>query len=111
MADAEAWLAGADNLDGVSETIRRAVDDGLGREDLAIEHFTSAWVARALAGAPPTARARIGPALDIVWRRYDHKTNLWAWGNGDLYPWMVHDAIAALHATALALHHTPVPAS
>lgn len=109
VADAEAWIAGADNLDGVSETISREIGDSRDREDLAIEHFTSAWVVRALAGAAPTARAQIGRALDIVWSRYDQKTNLWAWGNGDVYPWMVHDAVAALHATALALQPTPVP--
>jgi transcriptional regulator with XRE-family HTH domain len=110
VADAEAWLIGAENLDGVSETIRRAVDDYPGREDLAIEHFTSAWVLRALAGTASTAEARIDRALDIVWSRYDQKTNLWAWGNGDVPTWMVHDAVAALHATALASHRTPVPA-
>lgn len=110
VAEAEAWIAGAENLDGVSEIIRRELeDDRQEREELAIEHFTSAWVARALAGAAAPARSRITKALDIVWSRYDRETRLWAWGNGDVPTWMVHDAIAALHATALSLHSTPVP--
>lgn len=107
VAAAEAWIVGADNLGGVSEIIRRDVDHG--REELAIEHLTSAWVVRALSGAASPVQGHIRRALDVVWSRYDHATQFWAWGNGDVPAWMVHDAIAALHAAALALQPTPVP--
>jgi hypothetical protein len=106
VATAEAWVTGADNLNGVTETIRRKAAHG--REELAIEHFTSAWVVRALAGTATPNQGFIRRALDVVWARYDPTTRFWAWGNGDVPVWMMHDAIAALHAAALALHSTPI---
>jgi hypothetical protein len=106
-ASAEEWLAETENLNGVSEAIRRDLDDNY-EELLPIHHFTSTWVARALAGAAAPDRERIDNALRFVWDRYDPDLHLWAWGNGDVPVWMLADAVAALNESALALQPTPV---
>jgi hypothetical protein len=113
VAVAEEWLRQVDDLNGVSEIIRRDVepdgDDQLRREELSIEHFTAAWYVRALVGSSAPAYDKIQRALGVVWSRYDTKHHFWAWGNGDVPVWMLNDTISALHAAALALHPTPVP--
>ena len=99
---AEQWLATADDINGVTEIIRRLVGDRQ-LEQLTFDHFTSAWVARALAGGAAPDRRRIIHALDFVWNRFDSDRNLWAWGNGDTPVWMFADAVAALQESAFAL--------
>ena len=98
---AEQWLATADDINGVTEIVRRLVGDRQ-LEQLTFDHFTSAWVARALAGGLPGS-ASIVHALDFVWSRFDSDRNLWAWGNGDTPVWMLADAVAALQDSAFAL--------
>lgn len=107
---AEQWLTQTDNLDGVSEIIRRTVEGG-GREEFPIDHFTSAWVVRALAGASAPDHRRIHNALTHVWARYDPDYHFWAWGNGDMPVWMLADAIGAVKEAALALYQTPAGAN
>jgi transcriptional regulator with XRE-family HTH domain len=99
---AEQWLATADDINGVTEIVRRLVGDRQ-LEQLTFDHFTSAWVARALAGGAAPDRRRIVHALDFVWSRFDSERNLWAWGNGDTPVWMLADAVAALQDSAFAL--------
>jgi hypothetical protein len=108
LAMAEQWISEADDLNGVTEIIRRDLDADR-REELTLHRFTSTWVARALAGAGVPDQRRIEHALGYVWERYDPGLNLWAWGNGDVPVWMLADAVAALHDAALALHTGPAP--
>jgi transcriptional regulator with XRE-family HTH domain len=106
IASAEQWLADVGDVNGVSEIIRRGLDaDRV--EELSIDHFTSAWVARALASGESPDRRQIQRALDHVWARYDEASHFWAWGNGDVPVWMLADAVAALQDTALALSSAP----
>jgi DNA-binding XRE family transcriptional regulator len=105
---AEQWLAGMENLGGVSEVIRRR-EGPEGREEFSVDHFTSAWVARALAGGANPDRRRITHVLKVVWERYDPQHHFWAWGNGDVPVWMLSDAVAALQETAFALRFAPGP--
>jgi len=111
VTTAEQWVAGADDLNGITEIIRRDLDlDGRRfEEQFTLHRFTSTWVARALAGAVVPNRPRIEYALAKVWERYDADLHLWAWGNGDSPVWMLADAVAALHDAALALHTGPAP--
>ncbi len=108
---AEQWITEADELNGVTEIIRRDLDGGRFQESLPLHRFTSTWVVRALAGATAPDRRRIELALDQVWARYDPGLHLWAWGNGDAPVWMLGDAVAALHDAALALHTRPARAA
>lgn len=105
---AEQWLAGTENLGGVTEIIRRR-EGPEGREEFTLDHFTSAWVARALAGSAHPDRRRITHVLKFVWERYDPQHHFWAWGNGDVPVWMLGDAVAALQETAFALRDAPGP--
>lgn len=107
VADAERWLIGDVDLGGVSESIVRVLVDGRA-EELAFHSFTSAHVARALAGMAEPPAAQIRRALEVVWERYQESLHLWAWGNGDVPVWMIMDAINALNDTALAMTPTPV---
>jgi DNA-binding XRE family transcriptional regulator len=103
---AEQWIADAEDLNGVTEIIRRDLGPDH-REELPLHRFTSTWVVRALAGCAVPDRRRIEHALRYVWERYDPALHFWAWGNGDAPVWMLNDAVAALHDAALALHSTP----
>jgi transcriptional regulator with XRE-family HTH domain len=103
VSSAEQWLATTQDIDGVTETVRRLVGKDQQLEQLTFDHFTSAWVARALAGAFAPDRRRIAYALEFVWSRFDRKRNLWAWDNGDVPVWMLADAVAALQDSAFAL--------
>jgi transcriptional regulator with XRE-family HTH domain len=107
---AEQWLATAKDINGVTEIVRRLVGEDRQLEQLTIDHFTSAWVARALAGGAAPDQRRIVHALEFVWSRFDSERNLWAWGNGDTPVWMLADAVAALQESAFALlPGLPVP--
>jgi hypothetical protein len=108
IAAAEEWLAETEDLNGVSEPIRRDLDDYT-REELTIHHFTATWVVRALATASVPDSRRINEVLPHVWERYDPEHHFWAWGNGDVPVWMLVDAVAALQDAADALQPTPVP--
>jgi transcriptional regulator with XRE-family HTH domain len=103
VSSAEQWLVSAEDINGVTEIVRRFVGEDRQPEQLTFDHFTSAWVARALAGGPAPDRRRIGNALEVVWSRFDSERNLWAWGNGDVPVWMLADAVAALQDSAFAL--------
>jgi transcriptional regulator with XRE-family HTH domain len=105
VSAAEPWLFGSDNLDGVAEVIRRTAGDTYG--EFTIQHFTSAWVVRAAAGAAdPDGMLR--RALAYLWSRYDRTRHLWTMDNGDAPVWMLADSVAAVQDAALALHPTPV---
>lgn len=107
LSTATRWLVEQDRDGGVSEDLDRTDVTGAAA-NVTIRHFTSAWVAQALAGSEEPPVARITRALQTVWSRYDPTEGLWAWGNGDLPIWMTHDSVAALRSTALALHNTPI---
>jgi transcriptional regulator with XRE-family HTH domain len=102
VTSAEQWIADVDDMNAVTETIRRRLDAEKS-ENLTIHHFTSAWVVRALAGGAAPLGRRIEHALRHVWSRYDEKSHFWAWGNGDVPVWMLMDAVTALRDAALAL--------
>jgi hypothetical protein len=102
VTSAEQWIAEVDDVNGVSERIRRRLGEDR-PEEITIHHFTSAWVTRALAGGEAPDRRQIQHALRHVWARYDETSHFWAWGNGDVPVWMLADAVAALQAAALAL--------
>jgi transcriptional regulator with XRE-family HTH domain len=107
VTSAEQWLADVDDVNGVSEVIRRRLDTDR-VEELSIDHFTSAWVVRALAGGEAPYRRQIQRALEHVWARYHEPSHFWAWGNGDVPVWLLADAVAALRDTALALSSAPI---
>jgi transcriptional regulator with XRE-family HTH domain len=107
VTSAEQWLADEEDVNGVSEIIRRRLDTDRA-EQLTIHHFTSAWVARALAGVDSPDRRQIRRVLHHVWARYDETSHFWAWGNGDVPVWMLADAVAALQDVALALSSAPI---
>jgi transcriptional regulator with XRE-family HTH domain len=109
VRSAEDWIADQDDLNGVSEIIRRDLADDQ-REELSIHHFTSTWVVRALAGVAEPDRRLINHALDYIWDRYDPNLHFWAWGNGDTPVWMLADAVAALQDAAFAFLPAPAPA-
>ncbi|GLZ34830.1 transcriptional regulator [Lentzea sp. NBRC 105346] len=96
VAQATSWLVDQSDDNGVYEELVRS--------HLTIRHFTSAWVALALASSSPSQVPveRLSAALKVMWSRYDPDLGLWAWGNGDLPIWMTHNAVAALQATAYA---------
>jgi hypothetical protein len=87
--------------DGVTEQL--AYPNKSGQSQLAIRHFTSAWVTQALAQSTSVPADRTRRALRTLFERYVPDTGLWAWGNGDLPIWMTHDAVAALRCASLAL--------
>jgi transcriptional regulator with XRE-family HTH domain len=93
--------------DGVAEELIRNKPDGRGTTRITIRHFTSAWVVRALAGAPKLPLHRLNHALASLWSRYEADLGLWAWGSGDLPIWMTHDAVTALRSAALAVTGSP----
>lgn len=86
--------------DGVTEQLTHPNKSG--QSQLAIRHFTSAWVAQALAQSTSAPADRTRRALRTLFERYVPETGLWAWGNGDLPIWMTHDAVAALRCASLA---------
>lgn len=93
--------------DGVAEELIRSKPDGSGTTRIVVRHFTSAWVIRALAGAPKLPLHRLNHALGSLWGRYESDLGLWAWGSGDLPIWMTLDAVTALRAAALATTGLP----
>ena len=111
MNDALRWLRVQSDLDDVTETIVRPYDrvvpnaaPELGLEQLAVRHFTAAWVARALlAVGRPANDPAVVHALETRWDRYDDNTKLWRWASsGDLPIWMTFQSIAAIRFAALA---------
>jgi DNA-binding XRE family transcriptional regulator len=100
------WIAATEDLDGVGENIRRYLPDG-GTENFTLNHFTSAWVVRALARDDQPDGRRIRHVLERVWDRYQPDIGLWAWGNGDVPVWMLVDAVGALQEAAEAVFPGP----
>lgn len=109
MDEALQWLLMRPDPDEVTETIVRPYETSSGSarspglENLAVRHFTAAWVARALlvAGRPATDPPVVR-AMQRVWERYDDDTGLWKWPTGDLPIWMTFQSIAAIRLAALA---------
>jgi len=93
--------------DGVAEELIRSKPDGGGTTRIVIRHFSSAWVIKALAGAPKLPLHRLNHALASLWDRYEAEPGLWAWGSGDLPIWMTLDAVTALRSAALATTGPP----
>jgi transcriptional regulator with XRE-family HTH domain len=108
---AVAWLCTERNDDGITENVR--VDRDRRDLDVAVDHFTSAHVIRALAGRPDVPADRMTGAFDTLWKSYVPTEGLWAWKqDGRLPIWMSHDAVAALRAAALVgfeVPSTPLP--
>jgi DNA-binding XRE family transcriptional regulator len=105
--EATQWLIERTHPDeGVYEDLERPRVDGTGSARVIIRHFTPAWIAQALAGAPHLPLDRLNRALDLVWERYEPELGLWTWGSGDVPIWLTLDAVTALRGAALA---TTVP--
>ena len=73
------------------------------------EHFTAAWVVKALVSAGvPATHPSVSKAVNGIWDSYRHDTAaLWRWDNGDLPIWMTFDAIEALRLAHLAVPAGP----
>lgn len=107
---ATSWIvARTKDDDGVTEILEP--DPGNKAADIPINHFTSAWVVRALSGVDGVPALRLQAAMEILWECYSPQDRLWVWrADGKLPIWMTHDAVAALRAMSLASTPTPVPA-
>ena len=104
VAAAEEWIVTPTSLDGVAEVIQRTKPEF---SQLTVEHFTAAWVVRAIAGGADP-RAGMGRALAYLWGRFDRKLSLWTSDNGEAPTWMLADAVVALNDAARAMLATPV---
>ncbi|HVL84647.1 MAG TPA: helix-turn-helix transcriptional regulator [Pseudonocardia sp.] len=101
------WITDTEQDDGVTEVLRP--DPANRSADVPINHFTAAWVVRALAGHPGVPGPRMNAALQRLWDSYLPDDALWGWKHDGQIPlWMAHDAVAALRAAALAGFPTPV---
>jgi transcriptional regulator with XRE-family HTH domain len=107
--EAVTWLMDPGTTDdGITELIRPDPADRA--FDVPINHFTSTWTIRALAGLDRATPARLRTSLDALWECYVPAQGLWAWrSDASLPSWMTHDAIAALRF--LELHSTSIPVS
>ncbi len=104
---AVAWLCQERNDDGITENVR--VDRDRRDLDVAVDHFTSAHVIRALVGQAEVPADRLTGAFDTLWRSYVPTEGLWVWRqDGRLPIWMSHDAVAALRAAALVGFRVPL---
>ncbi|MBA2696047.1 MAG: helix-turn-helix domain-containing protein [Actinobacteria bacterium] len=110
VGQAVEWIVARDRADdGVTEILR---DPDSRRLDVPINHFTSPWVLRALAGSEGVPGPRVQAALTMLWDSYSPIDGLWAWTHdGTLPTWMTYDAIAALRVAALASFRTPITAT
>ena len=98
--------------DGVTEVLRDERNEDSRMLDVPVNHFTAAWVVRALLGVDSVPAARVQAALDVLWEAYEYDEGLWIWRlDGRLPVWMTHDALLALRSVALAGHATPFPTS
>ncbi|WP_433290772.1 helix-turn-helix domain-containing protein [Pseudonocardia sp. CA-142604] len=94
--------------DGTTELLEP--DPGNKAADISVNHFTAAWVVRALAGRDGVPPQRLNAAVKTVWNTYSPSHHLWVWrADGRLPSWMTHDAVAALRALAGAAVSSPVP--
>jgi transcriptional regulator with XRE-family HTH domain len=98
--------------DGVTEVLRDERNPDSRGLDVPINHFTAAWVVRALLGTDSAPTGRMQVALDMLWDAYELAEGLWIWRlDGRLPVWMTHDALLALRSVALAGYATPFPTS
>ena len=99
IVGAVGWLAETRRDDGIGETLRGSLDDR--NLDVPINHFTSAWVLRALAGEG-VPRARLDAAANTAWESYSEADGVWEWdAEGTLPIWMTCDAVQAFRRMAL----------
>jgi transcriptional regulator with XRE-family HTH domain len=104
VASGRLWLERHVEFDLRSETILSPTADG-GEEVLPVDHFTPAWVLRAIldAGGDPDARIS-ARALRATLSFYSPEVALWRWPHdgGSLPVWMTHHGVAGLTAWAMA---------
>lgn len=105
------WIVARDREDdGTTEILR--IERDRRALDVPINHFTSAWVLRALAGSDGVPGPRIQSALATLWGSYSPQDGLWVWlHDGQLPSWMTFDAVAALRTIAIASFPTPIASS
>jgi transcriptional regulator with XRE-family HTH domain len=102
------WIVADDRRDdNFTEVLQSTPKDRTA--DVPINHFTSAWVIRALAGAEGVPSQRVQTAVNTLWTAYSPQDKLWAWRlDGTLPSWMTHDAVAALRLLAATSLPTPI---
>lgn len=102
------WIVDSDRGDdGVTEVLR--IDPRRRALDVPIDHFTSAFVVRALAGSDGVPPSRLAAALTTLWDSYVPAEGLWAWKHdGRLPVWMTYDSVSALRAHCLASVSSPI---
>jgi transcriptional regulator with XRE-family HTH domain len=111
IGSATEWIADSDRDDnGLGETLRHDLGDRT--SDVQVNHFTSAWVLRALIGSEAATAARLHKAVNAFWECYGQHEGLWVWRlDGSLPCWMTHDAIAALRELAFGTVLSPLAAN
>lgn len=105
LDQAVAWLLEQSDLSHASEVIDRPLDESVDNlEKVYVQHFTAAWVVKALVSAGiPATHPSVRNAVTQIWNSYSGDTaGLWRWDNGDLPIWMTFDAVDALRLANLA---------
>jgi len=103
------WIV-ARNKDDDGTTELLEPEPGNKAADISVNHFTAAWVVRALAGRDGVPPQRLNAAVKTVWDAYSARNHLWVWrSDGRLPSWMTHDGVAALRALAGATVASPIP--
>jgi hypothetical protein len=99
------WLCQHPDLANRNEQIRRYVDKDGPWEMLSIEHFTAAWVARALLAVQPTSvpesEALLRKAVRQVWQ--SQRDGIWNWDENLRPVWMTYQGICVLRDHSMLL--------
>jgi hypothetical protein len=112
LSDAVRWLCGhPTRLENRSESIRRPIGDSGRRELLNIDHFTAAWVARALMAVPATDLPESGEALlaEAVQKvGQAQRDGIWHWHDQERPVWMTYQSMCVMRDYAI---RTFIPSS
>jgi hypothetical protein len=99
------WLCGHPDLQNRSESIRRFVREH-SWELLNVDHFTAAWVARALLAVQPPRPTEAWKLLnDSIWKvRQSQRNGIWEWEPNDRPVWMTYQGMCVLQAFAARIY-------
>ena len=89
IAQAVQWLCHHPILEKRNEPIRRPVGKGGQQELLGVDHFTAAWVARALLATPEHWGAEVGALLPQAMQRVcqTQQAGVWRWETNQAPAW------------------------
>ncbi|MEW9549519.1 hypothetical protein [Nonomuraea sp. NPDC050783] len=91
------WLVTADDLSNGRERLRR--QEGMQHETLTIDHFTAAWVAKALliCGDPDPVALRRAVAAVLA----QQENGIWQWEQGPRPIWMTYQGLSVIRDYAM----------